>query len=767
VNEIHARLLATTLAASLAACGGAAGPDPAALDPVEDLAAALPAAAVHRESSRLVLGDDFATWGSGRSTSGFSTDNGDDGFRWSLGPASTLTFFSAERRSVPMTFRAFPFRYPEAPDQEVEVVLNGERVASVDLHAGSREYAVRLPGRAMRAGENRLAFHYAYAAAPRDVSETGSDDSRSLAVAWEWIDLGSEGASSTGEPRATRDELYIPAGVRLDFFPELPAQAALLLDGLAARGDDDVRLEVRVQRLGDEERVAGVLSPADAAQAVDLASPSGLARVSLTAVPGHRPLQATQGLVLRHPAVAVPRSTAPAQDGLAAEAGGTGSAAGVALAGSRGDGVAAADGERRRPNLILYMVDTLRADHLGAYGYRRPVSPRLDAFAADATLFETTVAQAPWTRPSVASVLTGLTPRVHGINRPHDGLAADAVTLAEVLAAAGYRTAALVANPNIAPRFHLGQGFESYELLPGFDNGAPLVTEWAEDWIDDERDPQRPFFLYLHTVEPHAPYTPEEPYRSRFAPDVPRDGFGTQAHIRAVKEAGPIDPAVAAGLMDLYDAEIAANDAAFGDLLDGLAARGLMDDTVVVFIADHGEEFLEHGQLEHAKAFYRESIEVPWVVRFPDLGHGRRIAAPAQQVDVMPTLLGYLGLPVPPAVEGLDLMAWVAGEEPSPEEAQREIHSYLDRSGFTGASVRVGDWRWIEMVHPLPTRELFDLRADPAEHRDVGDEHPVRAGWMDSRIRAYRHHTESGQLTPSVERLDKELRQRLRALGYI
>jgi arylsulfatase A-like enzyme len=426
--------------------------------------------------------------------------------------------------------------------------------------------------------------------------------------------------------------------------------------------------------------------------------------------------------------------------------------------------------EPRRPvNVLVYMVDTLRADRLGVYGFDRPVSPRLDAFAADATVFETAIAQSPWTRPSVASVLTGLTPLVHGINRPRDGLSQEAVTLAELLSAHGYRTAAMVANPNIAGRFNLGQGFDSYELLGGFDNGAPLVTDWARQWLDEQRDPERPFFLYLHTVEPHAPYTPEEEFRARFAPDVPRNGFGTQPHIRSLKkEDGSLTDEVVGWLLDLYDAEIAANDAAFGDLLDVLEARGLLDDTVVVFVSDHGEEFMEHGRLEHAKTFYREVIEVPLVVRFPDLGHGRRIAAPVQHVDVMPTLLGYLGVAQPPGLEGRDLTPWVTGEEPSPEDvAATEIHSYLDRRGYRGASVRVGDWRYVDMRAPRPSEELYDVPRDPAEKADVDERHPVRAGWMESRIRLYRHHAESGQLQPTVEHLDKELRERLRALGYI
>jgi arylsulfatase A-like enzyme len=757
----------------LAGCGGDR-PDPVGLVPVVDLLAELPAAEIRRESERLDFSRDRGRWSEGERFSGFAPAGAGEDFRWGTGESSHLTFFVAERRRLSLTFRAFPFRFPDAPQQEVEIVLNGRGVDRVEIDPGTRDYHVGLPRSAVRAGDNRMELRYAYAAVPSRVSRNGSDDSRSLAAAFVSmeLDLGVEDLRGrdevttdddgiSGGVRFTRDELYLPYGSRVSYYLMLPPRAALAVDGLVARGGGG-RLDVRVQIEDEDEVCAGELTPAEGSGAVRLAERGGLARISLTALPDERPVRLAQGLVLRRPVVALSKEGGDVRSGPTPS---------IAVAAAAEPGAAeTAEVGGRRPNVLVYLVDTLRADHLGAYGYERPVSPRLDAFAAGATLFETAVAQSPWTRPSVVSLFTGLTPHVHGVNGTTDGLASEAVTMAEVLSAHGYRTAAMIANPAISQRFRLGQGFDSYELLEGFDNGAPEITAWAARWLREERSSEEPFFLYLHTIEPHAPYSPTEEHRARFAPDAPRGAFGTRPHIKHLKEVGEesLTKEVVGWLRDLYDAEIAANDAAFGELLDVLDKQGLVDETVIVFVSDHGEEFMEHGQLEHAKTFYREVIEVPLVIRFPDLGQGRRIAAPVQHIDVLPTLLSYLGLAGPPGIEGRDLTPWVAGEEPSPEAVEAaEIHSYLDRRGYRGGSVLTGRWRYVDMLSPHTSEELFDLQRDRAEAVDRSERDPVRTGWMRSRMRGNRRQAGSGNLSPTEETMDKELREQLRALGYL
>lgn len=797
IDPIHLSSSPAALAFALAAlgfasaCGG--GPDGAALRTEVDLLAELPLAEVQRSGGRIDLAAEDAD---SHLLRGFSWARSDRGFRWSEGPESEVSFFLDRPRPASLRFAASPYRHPGALRQEIEVAVNGRPAGTVALTRGRGPYELALPGDALVAGENRLLFRYAHTAVPSEVTAGASRDDRELAVSWRWIEIV-PGASEEAAPRAVDDALYLPWGTRVDYHLWLPPGAVVRADGVELRGEGGGRLEVElvtaVSELeggGSAKRGVVLSAEADSRGFAEALSPTGgPARVSLTAVPEAYPLPPASGLRVRRPELAVPA------DGV----GGEGDAAGSGIDGDVDGGGAAPGGgpeagaetetisttpggEPRRPNVVVYLVDTLRADHLGCYGYPRPVSPRLDAFAAGSVLFETAVAQSPWTRPSVVSIFTGLTPRAHGVNGQRDALAPDALTLAEVLSAHGYRTAGVVANPNAAGRFGLAQGFDEYELLPGHRNGAPRVTAWAEERLErwqreDERggeppdeDSRRPFFLYLHTVEPHSPYQPAEPFRSRFAAGVPEGPLGTRWHLKRLRSGEEAaTPEVVGHLLDLYDAEVAANDAAFSAVLDLLDARGLADDTVVVFTSDHGEEFLEHGGFEHGSTFYSEVIEVPLVVRFPGGEHaGRRVAPPVQHTDLPSTLLSYLGLPALPRAEGRDLVPWLRGTGPSPQEVARaEIHSHLDRHGQVGSAVTAGPWRYVLEESPRPGEELYDGRTDPGEQHDLAHERPVRTGWLRTRSRAHGLAVQERALAPEEGEMDEELTRRLRALGYL
>jgi choline-sulfatase len=365
----------------------------------------------------------------------------------------------------------------------------------------------------------------------------------------------------------------------------------------------------------------------------------------------------------------------------------------------------------------------------------------------------------------VVSILTGLLPRTHGVHGRRDALSQEAVTLAEALRGAGYRTAAIVTNGNVDRSFGLGQGFESYRLLQHGRDTAENVNARAAEWLDSlSGTPGAPFFLFLHTIEPHTPYQPPPAFRQRFAPSVPED-LGKVRTLKALNAGTlPVTPERLKGLLALYDAEIAANDAAFGALVDLLRERGLWEETVVVFLSDHGEEFHDHGGWEHGRTLHTEMLDVPLLVRVPGVGEGRSVDRLAQHVDVVPTLLDALGLPVPAAVEGRSLLPEMAGagEEVSEEEAAL---SWLDVDGFRSASVSTPAWRLIEDRAPRAERSLFDRRGDPAEKRDLVRERAVRAGYLRSLLRA----AESGgaRLRAGEGTVDDELRERLRALGYI
>jgi len=424
-----------------------------------------------------------------------------------------------------------------------------------------------------------------------------------------------------------------------------------------------------------------------------------------------------------------------------------------------------------RPNVVLYLVDTLRADRLGCYGGPRPISPRLDAFAREGVLFENATAASAWTSPSVVSLWTGLTPLRHGVHERLDRLPPGLATLPGILHGEGYQTAAFVSSSVITAQFGFDRGFDVFrqEVKEAIEATRPTsawVNEQAFDWLS-RRDRDRPFFLYLHALDPHMPYSPPEPYRQRFAPQVD-PAAGSVAHVVALRD-GQIHPRPheADDLLALYDAEIAANDEAFGRLLDQLRSAGLWDSTLVVFVSDHGEEFFDHAGWEHGASLYQELLHVPLVIRDPTRrGAGRRIAETVRQIDVLPTILDRLGTAAPREIDGRSLLPLLGGT------AQRSrapaAVSSLDLDGRRMESIILGRWKLIRTISNgrLPAgSELYDLANDPLERTNrATTDRGVAAGLGGLLQRAER---DGGRATAADQvPLDSELDRELRALGY-
>jgi choline-sulfatase len=728
-----------------AACREGGPPAPRAT--ILDLAAGLDRAECEREPGLVDLGTPAARALLRR---GWSLDerDGDRTFVWSDGPESEIELFLAAPRDVPLTLRGDPYRFPGAPAQEVSLRLNGRPAGRIPGITGHLDSRVVLRGRDLRAGTNRLVLRYAWTRSPAEVTGDRDGDRRRLAMAWDSLRFGT-GVDERSRVRAAGGRLALPFGWRLDsYLPRLPPGAVLSIAELRSRDGRPGELRVSLQPAGGAEREVARLRPEQDAVTVKLETPpTGPVRLSLVAVPG---AEGGEGLLLLQPRIAAPREAEPH--------GRPATAATVAPAALR------RPAPHGRPlNVIIYLVDALRADHLGCYGYDRPVSPRIDAFARQATRFRHAVAQAPWTRPSVATVLTGLMPRTHGVQHRRHVLPPDAVTLAEMLRQRGYHTAGFVTNGNVARFFGFGQGFETYRLLPGKHNAARDVNAKAKEWLDGRRA-DAPFFLYLHTVEPHAPYHPPAPFRQRFAAGV-HDESLTRLRFLKQLEGGTRQPtpAIRRDLTALYDAEIAANDAAFGELLDLLVRRRLWEETMIVFLSDHGEELFDHGGWEHGKTLHAEMLDVPLIVRIPGVGIGKSVDRQVQHADVVPTILQALGLPVPARVEGHSFLPWMTGDgAPGPAE---EAFSWLDEYGVSAGSVTTPAWRLIVTRAPLPENDLYDRRADPGERRDLAPAQPVRAGFLRSRLRAAEL-PRRGTLRPAERTANAELRQRLQALGY-
>ena len=415
-------------------------------------------------------------------------------------------------------------------------------------------------------------------------------------------------------------------------------------------------------------------------------------------------------------------------------------------------------------HVVLVSIDTLQPEHLGCYGYDRPTSPRLDAVAEAGVLFERATSPAPWTLPGHASMLTGLYPSRTGL-RDHDVTLPDGVvTLASVLAANGYRTAAVVNSHNLSPTFGLNRGFQQYEYFReevGRREPTREIVDQALAWLEEHRDER--FFLFVHSYDVHSDYKSLPQYEQQFVRPYGGRADGTTAQMVAVRTGrdGAFDAADAAHLIDLYDAGIRQFDDELGRLLDALAGR---DDTLLVVTSDHGEEFLEHGSLLHGRTQYEEVVRVPLIVRGPGVPAGARVATTVSLLDVMPTILSAVGAPVPTGLDGVDLSSTWRGKaaaigerflfheadhnnaQPDVTRAIRHDHDKLHLDRLTGAVT------------------LFDLATDPGEHRDLAAERAPLASDLRARLDAFRQqHAEGG----AAVTLTPEQLERLKSLGYV
>lgn len=419
-------------------------------------------------------------------------------------------------------------------------------------------------------------------------------------------------------------------------------------------------------------------------------------------------------------------------------------------------------------NVLVVMLDTLRADHVGAYGYPHPTTPALDALAARSHLFESARAQSSCTFPSVNSLLTSRYP-ARFLNQPGGsfGIPESIPSLAEMLAARGWQTAAVSASPIVRanpghhnPHGGFGRGFATFDEHCEW-RFARCVTSTALATIGRL---QEPFFAYLHYLDPHDPYRPPAEFGARFTRGtVPwewamrGDPNPIAAMLYRQAPAVEYDARAIRHLEGLYDGEIAFLDSHLGRLFDTLERDGRLERTVVVVVSDHGESFLEHGHVKHCRTLYEAEIRTPLLVRLPGQVEGARHRAPVQHVDVVPTLLELLGVePEGAALEGRSLVPLLEGE-PLPDGLAFATIDTL-RSVTDGRRKLILDLR-------RGTREMYDLAADPGERHDVARDPRSAAALrrLRAELRGWIARTEGETgLGPS-----EEAQRRLEALGYL
>lgn len=434
------------------------------------------------------------------------------------------------------------------------------------------------------------------------------------------------------------------------------------------------------------------------------------------------------------------------------------------------------------PNIVVVLFDTLRADHLEPYGAQGMRTPNFTRFAGQGATFTRAVAHTSWTRPSVATLLTSLYETAHRTSTWEDKLAATVPYLPELLQQHGYHTVGVSLNGHITRQWGFDRGFDQFHELgkqrPALLQAHPGPEAFAKFLWESYVDPSltgdgRPFFLYLHELDPHAPYTPPEPFASMYPTGYRGDPDVADRNIHLVR----------LGLMDLADAdidylharyrgEVSFADAELGALMDCVEVAGLAENTIFVVLSDHGEEFGEHGGIGHSVTLYDEVLRVPMLWSWP--GHippGKRIDAEAGLVDLVPTLFSLIGIEPSDSLQGRSLAPYLLGPAhpalPRPMVADKG--SGHDRALH---AVRVGDWKFIEREkRRMPDLELYDLADDPKERTNRWAGELIR-GYALRQWLAWHLQEEAQRAAPAPERvpaetLDPETVEELRNLGYL
>ncbi|GEM_PF-1098739 len=462
-------------------------------------------------------------------------------------------------------------------------------------------------------------------------------------------------------------------------------------------------------------------------------------------------------------------------------------------------------------NVIVIVIDTLRADHLSAYGYPLETTPSLDRIADEGMLFESHWVQRPKTSPSVASILTGRYPHAHRVLKVRSRLPEEAMTLAEVVQSHGMQTAGFVANPNLFEIFNFHQGFDSYSEIGSWkgDNHAAIVNQSAMRWLETRHE--EPFFAYIHYIDPHTPYDPPKEYKGRFEGLPYYERFAAIDVSIGTKNIGSIPHKIAienlstdVGLyVARYDEEIAYVDREIGKLMRFLEDLGRRDDTLLIVTSDHGETMAERGVFFNHGLFATENqVHVPLIMSFPPWSSGRKtIDVPTESIDIFPTVLDALALPKPSGIDGRSMLPLM--REPARAEEQRGNRVFAEagqsRTRFVGA-MREGRWK----VHYRPrgydaTRdffsprlllrpkkvlgflralregrgdirrwELYDLEADPFETNDLLHEYPDLAARLADDLLEWLSLGDGDRVGQvEIDTLSEDLAEKLRGLGYV
>lgn len=662
-----------------------------------------------------------------------------------------------------------PFSYPEAPQQTVDLYLNGNHISRIPLEKQKRNYSFPLPRSFLQKGENVLGFKFRYAVSPRET--TGKKDPNKRAARFESLKFPLNKWDARPVQKK-RKSIVLPLFTQLNYFIRIPERSFLqwtweyiIQKQKGSRGIPS--LEILVQQEGGREESLfrdGHDSASPGKRSLEMALDrfaGKVVRLSFRCVGPDAEEGTPRPVALLIKAKIKQKKAGPKERAAAPPA--SLSCTGL-----------------NDTNILLVVLDAANPSRMSCYGNGRETTPHIDRLADEGVLFTRAYAQASWTVPSVASLFTSTLPITHKVWSRDRMLADKAFTLAEALKKKGFATCAITATSSASSLHNLLQGFdrqiELYKWAPkDLQSGKRLGVVWAEDfiapvkdWIQQNKNDK--FFLYLHYIQPHTPYNPPPP----FADEI------MQGYTGSVKRRRPIAPHfMDRDTMDhddigfvqaMYDANLEYVDFQLGEILEYFKESNLYENTVIVITSDHGEAFLEHGDFGHSSSLYEEEVRIPLVIKFPgncDV-KGKRMGSLVQSIDIMPTLLDIHGLTgMTGGLQGKSLIPLISGGE---IPANRFVFASLSKAmaeSVTKADA-LSDGRY-KLISTAEERMLFDLDNDPGEKENIFFDRPILGHFYEQWLSVLKQDSGSQKdLFKQINTpLDETTKKHLKALGYI
>lgn len=691
-----------------------------------------------------------------------------------IGKSSRIYFHSDGAQDV-----VARFRIKRVGATFFSLYVNNEPVKKVDItKVDWHTYNAEVPASLLKKGINQILFRW---------EKTTKAMGEEVAAAVDHVHLAHAGRASEKLSHASlakqlkgkdgqTSALLLPAGATLSYWMQVPHGAPMLgFDALVLAGDSGAKADK-----APADKAAG--GPGDKAKTSAAGEPMGVhvqvvadgaAPVTLideTVEPGktHKPLAAglekLSGQVVRLD--------------VSAKTGGKDKVALLKPSIYVNPPAAASAPKKKAKNVIVVMEDTLRADRVQSYGPTRVKTPQLEKFAKDGVVFERYSAVEDWTKPSCATMLTGLYPDTHKTQSDSAKLPGSVRMVTEELKDQGVATGGFIANGYVSDKFGFGKGWDAYTnyIRETKNSDAENVFRDAYGWIEKQHKAGQRFYAYVHTIDPHVPYAPPQEFLELYDKKEYKGGIKPRSTANLLEDIkkGKFKPSERdkQRIQALYDGEISYHDRWFGDFMDKLDKLGLLEDTLVVVVSDHGEEFWDHGNVGHGHQIHQELIHVPFVMRWKGtLPSGKRVADNADHCSLVPTIFDAMGLKAPDYLEAESLLARAAGEVSSGPHAGFSTHQ--------GERMAVWSERW-KLLHRGPvSTQLYDLDEDARCEKSLDDERPVTLTYMRALLGQFKgapnkarwRSRELGEAqavqakAESVE-MDAELNEQLKALGY-